>query len=337
MADRLLIIRFSALGDVAMVAHLINYLKTQHPDTEIYLLSKPHFYPIFKPLNIHTIDVDLKGRHKGLAGLFRLSREVKKLGINKIADVHGVIRSYALDFFFLLQGLRPAIINKERRKKRLVTKGKDIKLLHTIERYNKVVGKLGLDVNLQDKPPTLNYAIDQEIAKSFLAKDKKNIGIAPFAAHKNKEYPLENMAQVIEELDKLDQFNILIFGGGKREKEIAQDWERRFPNVRSIIGQLSMEQEIGLIGKLDLMLTMDSGNMHLASLTGTKNIIIWGSTHPKMGFTPVNNYSEELSIIKNLPCQPCTVFGSEKCKRGDFACLRLITPGEIIEKIKKNV
>ncbi len=336
MKDKLLIIRFSALGDVAMAAHLINFIKKQQPDLEVFVLSKPHFYPIFKPLSITTIPVDLKGQHKGFAGLLRLSREISKQKIKYIADIHGVIRSFILDFFLFIFGEKISIINKERRKKKAITRGRDIKIIHTIERYNRVLHNLGINIDITQPIEPLAFELEVAVKKRFIDREKKNIGIAPFAAHKNKEYPLELMEQVIAELNARNDANILIFGGGKREKQTALVWENKYKNVRSVIGLLSLEQEIGLIGQLDLIVTMDSGNMHLASLTKTKNLIIWGGTHPKMGFTPVGNFDENLSIIKNLPCQPCSVFGSGKCKRGDFACLYQIHPQEIVKKIKEN-
>ncbi len=337
MGNKLLIIRFSALGDVAMTAHLIQKIKSQFPDTQIYLLSKPQFYPVFEPLEITTISNDLRGKHRGIIGLLRLSREIKLLGIKKVADVHGVLRSYILDFFLWLQGIKVSVINKERRKKKLITQGRDIKLIHTIERYSNVLRNLGFKIDLSIESKPLTYKIDSQVKERFINQNMKNIGIAPFAAHKNKEYPTNLMTQVIEKLSKEGNINILVFGGGKRESQIAEKWANNFENVQSAIGRLSLSQEIALIGELDLIVTMDSGNMHLASLTKTKNIIIWGGTHPKMGFTPVDNYRPELSIIKNLSCQPCSVYGSEKCKRDDFACLYEISPFEIVKKIKENL
>ncbi len=334
MDNKLLIIRFSALGDVAMAAHLVNFINNQRPDLEIYLLSKPNFYPIFSPLKVKTTKIDLKERHKGPIGLWRLSREIKKLGIRRVADIHGVLRSYILDFFLIIQGIKVTIINKERRKKKQLTKGKNIKLIHTIDRYAIVVKKLGVNINVSEGSQPIKYKISEDTKHKFISGDKKNIGIAPFAAHKNKEYPAELMEVVISELNKLN-YNILIFGGGKREKNIAENWENKYTNVHSVIGKLKLEEEIALIGSLDLIITMDSGNMHLASLTKTPNITIWGGTHPKMGFTPVGNFYPELAFIKGLPCQPCSVFGSNTCKRGDFACLYQILPSEIVKKTKE--
>ncbi len=333
MNKRLLIIRFSALGDVTMAIHLINALIRENPGLEIFFLSKPVFYQLLKNLPIKTIDNNLKGRHKGIVGLWRLARDINKYDIDSIADIHGVIRSYILDLFMILQGKKVKIINKERKKKKQLIKGKNVKIKHTFERYAEVVKKLGFIVNIEKYEPNFIFETRTEIENKFIEENKKNIGLAPFAAHKTKQYPLEKMEQVIKLLDDKG-YNILIFGGGPKEKEQAEKWEKKFDNVKSVIGKLSMYEEVGLIKKIDAIATMDSGNMHLASLVQTPNIIIWGGTHPQMGFTPVKNYNPQLSIIKNLPCQPCSVFGTNNCKRGDYACLYQILPEEIVERIE---
>ncbi len=333
MNKRLLIIRFSALGDVTMAIHLIKALIQDNSGLEIFFLSKPVFYQLLKDLPVRIIENDLKNKHKGLIGLYRLSREIKKYNIDSVADIHGVIRSYIIDFFMFIHGKKVRIINKERKKKKKIIKGKNVKIKHTFERYAEVVKKLGFNIDTLHYTPEFIYNLSPEIEAKFIKKNTPNIGLAPFAAHKTKQYPLGKMEQVIKLLDDKG-YNMLIFGGGQKEKEQAEKWEKKYNRVKSVISKLSMYEEVGLIKKLDAIVTMDSGNMHLASLVQTPNIIIWGGTHPQMGFTPIKNYNPQLSIIKNLSCQPCSVFGTNHCKRRDYACLYQILPEEIVERIE---
>ena len=90
---------------------------------------------------------------------------------------------------------------------------------------------------------------------------------------------------------------------------------------------------------LDLMLCVDSSNMHLASLAGVPIVSIWGGTHPDVGFHPYGIKDENILQIsrEELPCRPCSVYGKEKCYRGDFACLTSISPTAVVEKILQRI
>jgi ADP-heptose:LPS heptosyltransferase len=87
------------------------------------------------------------------------------------------------------------------------------------------------------------------------------------------------------------------------------------------------------MNQMDLMVSMDSANMHLASLVNTPVISIWGATHPYAGFYGFNQ-DESNAIQIDLPCRPCSIFGNKPCCRGDYACLRQITPEMIVKKVE---
>ena len=332
----ILVIRFSSLGDVAIAAHVVAALRQQYPQVKVVFLTKKQFRPVLSTLDITVETPDLM-QYKGFSGLGKLAKQLSdKYGFERVFDLHGVLRSWILDFWFVLKGKKVFVIDKGKREKRQLVRRhrkKIKKLKHTAARYANVFTRGGLSIDLNNYRPNFGFIL-QNSAKRFLDDRKINIGIAPFAAHRSKEYPPELMREVLRLLDETGKFNILIFGGGKRERQIAEQWQEEFPSAKSVIGQLDMQQEIALIGALSLMVTMDSGNMHLASLTGTKTITIWGGTHPHLGFTPFKNFDPQLAIQKDLPCRPCSVFGTDKCYRGDFACLR-IEPEVIFQKIVK--
>ena len=112
-----------------------------------------------------------------------------------------------------------------------------------------------------------------------------------------------------------------------------EKWEQTYPHVISVAGKFKMSQELALMSHLDVMLAMDSGNMHLASLTGVPVVSIWGATHPYAGFMGWGQ-SEANAIQLSLPCRPCSIFGNKPCLRGDYACLNQITPRQIIQKVE---
>ena len=106
-----------------------------------------------------------------------------------------------------------------------------------------------------------------------------------------------------------------------------------YPNTVNTMGKLNLERELMLISYLDVMLSMDSANMHLASLMGTRCVSIWGSTHPFAGFLGYGQSENDVVQIKDLTCRPCSVFGDKECYRGDWACLEEINIQQIINKI----
>jgi ADP-heptose:LPS heptosyltransferase len=141
------------------------------------------------------------------------------------------------------------------------------------------------------------------------------------------------MEQVIQALAKEGK-QLFIFGGGGEEKIVAEEWEKRFPNVESVIGKLTLQEELDLISNLDLMVSMDSAGMHLASLMGVKVVSIWGATHPYAGFLGYGQH-EENCIQIDLYCRPCSVYGNKPCYRGDLACMHNINSAIVIAQIKK--
>ena len=147
--------------------------------------------------------------------------------------------------------------------------------------------------------------------------------------HEQKQYPIDKMKTVIEILDEKG-YQIFIFGGGNQEKKIAENIEKTSNNIHSVIGKFSLEEEIALISKLDLMISMDSANMHIAALTGIKIVSIWGATHPFAGFTPFIQ-KEKSYIIQNetLDCRPCSVYGNKKCYKETLECMNSILPDRI--------
>ncbi len=331
---RILIIRLSSLGDVAIAAHIVQALNQQRQDIELTVLTKEKFKSIFEPLGIN---IETISDHARIKELIQRAKEIeKKHKIDYVADLHSVLRSWVVDGYFWLKGKKIAIINKGKKEKRKLTRRRKKilkKLKHTAERYAEVFEKIGIAIDLNKYKP--NYSLFKQKKAYYKNQNITLIGFAPFAAHKTKEYPVDKTEKIIQELNKLDNFEILIFGGGKREKQIAQNWANKFSKVKNLIGKHNLQEEISIIGELDLIVTMDSGNMHLASLTGTKNITIWGGTHPYLGFAPFKNFDENLAIQKDLPCRPCSVFGSEKCYRKDFECLN-IEPETILNKIKET-
>lgn len=328
----LLVIRLSSMGDVAMTVPVLRALIEQHPQLKITVLTREFFFPFFRDLpNVSLFPIEVKGKHKGVFGLFKLSKELKALGINAVADLHHVLRSTILKFFFFG---KPFIqIDKGRTEKKALISGERFQQLKTThQRYAEVFIKLGFSVDLSNPSFPKPKQLTSRALELLGNKTTKWIGIAPFAAYQSKMYPLEFMKLVIEALSK--DYQIILFGGGKKEAAILNDFENEFKNVLNTSGKLTLDEELDVISNLDIMLSMDSGNSHLAAMLGVKVVTVWGVTHPFAGFAPFNQ-PEDYALLadKNkFPKIPTSIYGNTY-PQGYESAAGSISPKTIIDKI----
>lgn len=341
--EHILIIRFSALGDVAMTVPVVKSLARQYPGVRITVLSKPFARAFFEDLapNVGFMGADIKGEYRGVKGLNALYRRLSAKHFTAIADLHDTLRSKYLRMRFNLSRNNVEHINKHkcgRRKLIAQHHKKFVQQPTSFQNYADVFRKLGYPVDVQftsiyeDAAPELPAALQTKSA------GEKWIGIAPFAAHRGKIYPLEKMDQVIKMLTKKwPDCRIFLFGGGKTEREKLGEWAAKFPQCCNVSGLLDgLKQELLLMSQLDVMVSMDSANMHLASLVDTPVVSIWGATHPYAGFMGWNQ-SADHAVQVDLSCRPCSVYGKKPCHRGDYACLNLISAEIVVETIVKAI
>lgn len=341
--EHILIIRFSAMGDVAMTVPVVYSLATQYPDLRITVLSRNFARAFFENLapNVDFMEADLKEEYRGVKGLNALYRRLSAKKFTKIADLHNVLRSDYLRMRFNISHYRVEHISKNRIQRRaLVAKRNKVlePLPTTFERYAEVFEKLGYPVKLEFHslfPPEggnlslLPTAIGQKSDTELW------IGIAPMATYAGKYYPVAQMRKVIERLTvNHPQARLFLFGRGQDEELLFPEWCAAFPQCVYVSHHLEdLRQELILISHLNVMLSMDSVNMHLASLTATPVVSVWGATHPYAGFMGWHQ-SPENAVQTELDCRPCSIYGNRLCHRGDMACMNRITPEQLIEKME---
>lgn len=341
--SHILVIRLSAMGDVAMTVPVLTHLLETYPNVKVTVLTKPFFAHLFDHIDqIHVVKAEVKIKHKGISGLWILAKQLHKLEIETIADLHNVLRSRILCGFLKIFGHDYFRIDKGRPAKKALTrpKNKVLKpLKSTHQRYAEVFKKLGLPLDKEFKIERTQLPLSSEIESALhLDKSKKWVGIAPFAAHSPKQYPLNLMKEVISKLSEENNIQLLLFGGGKKEvkklKALAQD----FNNCETVAGRFSFPEELQLISNLDLMLSMDSGNGHLAAMYGVDVITIWGATHPYAGFAPFGQTQEQqlLPDLEKYPLLPTSVYGNKKVV-GYKKVMDDITPEEVFKKVKSNL
>jgi ADP-heptose:LPS heptosyltransferase len=331
--------RLSAMGDVAMTVPVLRAFVNQYPEVKVTVVSRPFFKPFFEGIpNLSFFAFDEKDRHKGFLGLCKLYQDLNKLNVDAFADLHNVLRSKVVRTLFAVSGKKIASVDKGREEKKDLTRpeNKIFKPLTTMfERHVKVFEQLGFSVNLDNPIFPQKAILDSDILKIIGNSRQKLIGIAPFAQYDSKVYPLDLMQDVIDSL-ALDPSNtILLFGGGKKEIEILNTFSSGKENVINMAGKIKFQQELQLISNLNVMLSMDSGNAHIAAMLGVKVITLWGATHPYAGFYPFNQLLENALVSdRNLyPKLPTSVYGNKKVEGYEDA-MRTIAVDDIVSKIK---
>lgn len=339
-AGSILVIRLSAMGDVAMAVPVLLALTAQYPNVYVTVLSRAFLAPLFEQLpQVNFKAADVKGKHSGAGGLYKLFLELKKQNFTAVADLHGVIRSHVLSGFFRTVGVKVAKINKGRKEKKTLTrpKNKIFKPLRTThQRYAEVFEKLGYPVALNQVYFLEKRPIIAKISQKLDISDRKLIGFAPFAAHEGKKYPLHFVEEVISALAENSGIKILLFGGGKIEVKQLGLLAEKFKNTVNIAGRFSFTEELDIISNLNLMIAMDSGNGHLAAIYGVPIITIWGVTHPHLGFAPYQQPPENqiLADREQFPLIPTSVYGNKMPQDYETA-MESILPQKIIDQANK--
>ena len=342
---KIIAFRLSAMGDVSLTVPAIKGVIEANPDLEITLVTRKFFAPFFYGIpRLRLIFPDLNGRHHGFAGLFRLYSDLKKEGpFEAVVDLHGVIRTRVITFLFKSSGTPGFSIDKGRKEKRFLIRSKYIRMLkHSSQRYLDTFSEAGFKGQI-GKAPWLNISSEAgSNASRFLNKlnikeGSVRIGLAPFATFRPKIWGIENFRSLITLINASHQVDFFLFGGGSGEIALLKDFQQFSSNIHLVAGELNLSEELALIQSLDLMVSMDSSNMHLAALSGVPTVSIWGGTHPAFGFSAIGQPTEYhlQTPASSLKCRPCSVFGNKPCIYPAPKCMEMVTPKDVYNSLLK--
>lgn len=340
---RLLVIRFSAMGDVSLTVPVLRGVLQKNPNLSITMVSNARFEPLFhdiERLDFFRVQLD---NYSGIGGLYQLFKRLKAHGNwDAIIDLHSVMRTWILGSFFKVSGISVFKIDKGRKEKKALVRqeNKEFKQLkHSTKRYLDVFKSFGIDGVVESGPVVhviekANKSLQGFLEDNKILRNKKWLGLAPFSRHKQKTWPVSKVTSLLETLIADGNHQIFLLGGTEDVKEL-DSLTTLFPQVINMAGKFSLDEEIALVHQLDLVISMDSFNMHLAALCGTKVISIWGGTHPFAGFGPLNNNEQYIVQVSHddLSCRPCSVFGSKPCYRGDWACLNGVEVEDVMKML----
>ncbi len=333
--SRILIIRFSSLGDIVLTTPFIRALKARFPSSKIDYVTKEDYVPLLA----HNPEVDhvyFLRRIDGFGGLRALAEKLRAAHYEHVFDLQNNFRSTILRAMLAVPS---SSIHKDNLKKFLLVsfhKSFFGEIVTVPERYARTAAAFG--VRLDEHGPTV-YIPSHVRQRTISALESKQAGVpdrriafCPGARHFTKRWPVEKWIELAGFLLEKENTGVFLFGS-KEESDCCEAIRRAFPDaIQSFCGNLSILETAAGLANCDVVVANDSGLMHLATAVNTPVVGIFGSTVREFGFFP---YRSRSVVVENpgIPCRPCTHIGRDRCLRGHFACLREIDPRDVARGI----
>lgn len=306
---KFLVIRLSSMGDIILTQPVIAALRHRYPDAEIDYVTKPQFVSLVRMLDdrINVMEYR-KDIHWHLA--------LRKRNYDCVIDLHGKLSSIMTAC--CARSDRVVRYHKQRALRKAIVKHTSTQhITSTVDLYATALSQLW---NEEVKLGAPRLSIPKPLSKNESDAPATSVAIFPGAAHLTKMYPLNYWQQFVS-LNPLYRFIIM---GSKAEEPLAHRICESANAALNLCGKLDWTELAATIAQSDLVISGDSGPMHLAAALGKPQIAIFGSTHPRLGFAPFND--KAVILQQDLTCRPCSLHGADKCPLGHFNCMLGITP-----------
>ena len=319
---KILVIRFSSMGDIIYTTPVVRCLKKQLPGAEIHFLTKPAFKYIYDDNPYVDKLLLLK------ESLSDTISEIKAEGYDYIIDLHNNLRTSIIK---LRTGIKSSTYKKQRLRKWLSLKF-DLRLvppIHLVERYLKTVAFLG--VKNDDQPIDYYLKAHHRLDELLPPSHQENyIAFVIGATHFTKRMPNHKIISICREIGKP-----VVLLGGNDVKANGDEVAANSPNVYNACGVTSLDESVFLVSKARSVIGFDTGLTHIAEAFDVPIVSIWGGTVPEL--LGVQPYKVKKALVAGieLPCRPCSKFGLEKCPLGHFKCMNEMPEDRIVDFASK--
>jgi len=330
---KILVIRLSSIGDILLTTPLLRLLSKRFPEAQIDFVIKSRFAELMRN-NPHLHELLVLDTETGEEGLQELRRRIRMTRYDLVVDIHKNFRS-----FYLRRGLRGAAIatyNKQLLRRFLLVKaGLNLyrEVIPVYQRYIRALRRWGIE----DDGLGLEFFVDPQAERLiFLRLAERSgtrplVGIAPGAGFATKRWPAEYYLETARALIGDLQADILLLGN-KADRDITGPIASALgAGVYDWAGTLTLQQSAAAVASCDLLISNDTGLMHLACALRVPVLAIFGPTTRELGFFPVGPQSE---VIENetLACRPCSHLGGQRCPKEHFNCMREILPADVLAR-----
>lgn len=332
----ILVIHLGALSSTAMSVHALRGLVRDFDNLKITVLIPRAHLPLFRGVEgLEFIFVD-EPKYVGLKGRLRLWRDIQRLGVDAIADLAAGPLSRLLSFSFTPWRRKTRhLIRRNLEGKALTRKYRKVMVQQAplATRSRDLFGSLGLPFCM---PAPVRRCRPVEIPRvvEILAGEKHAnwVGIAPLSPYHGTCYPIPSSARLVELLAERYE-KVFVFGSGDYQRQFAEGMQQLHPNVISVVGRTSLDEQMDILAMLDAVVSVDGDILRIASLVGTPVVSLWGATHP---FLESSGYGQDPrnAIQQDLPCRPCSTSGRRRCLFGNYECMHSIDPEEVFRRVK---
>lgn len=325
---RILVIRFSSIGDIILTTPILKKIKIKYPEARIDFLTMDKFKDaILGNKNIDNLILFDKNRYKGIKGIYDFSKSIKRNKYDVVIDLHSKIRSKLVSLFL---GSKTYRYKKRKFWKTILVKLKLIKY--------KVDNTIVKNYFNALKELNINYE-KEDLEFNFTKKDLKKVNnynnfivFATGASKNTKKWKKNYFGELGKILSEKFDENIMLIGS-KVEFETNEDIKNIIgERAVNLSGKLTLKESGALISKAKFIVTNDSGPFHIARGVNTDSFVIFGPTDPNMFEFNKN----EILIYGNEDCSPCSLHGDKKCPKGNFKCMRNLTPEKVYQIIENN-
>lgn len=323
-AKKILIIRFSSIGDIVLTSPIIRCLKKQLPNAQIHYLTKENYKNILSSnpyiTKIHTLKYSIADTAK----------ELKSENFDFVVDLHHNLRSLLVKTKL---NIPSQTFNKLNVRKWIYVKTKRKSIMpsiHIVDRYFEAVSKLGVTNDMAG----LDF-FDGQISNIDLPFDNY-VAIVCGATHTTKQIP----PKYIEYLCQNIKQNIILLGDSNDAKRLQTIAISNLPNVVNMCGKCSLSQSALYVKHSSLVITSDTGLMHIAAAYNKNIITIWGNTTPQLGMYPYmpTGKGKYINIeAKDVKCRPCSKIGYKECPKKHFLCMNKIVWDDVVQAAEKII
>jgi len=335
---RILIIRLSSIGDIILATPVPRILKNKFPAAELDFIVKKQFAPLLQdnPYIDHILSLDTGN---GRSELARLKNQLLARNYDLVVDIHNNFRSHLLKTG--LPGIKVTYKKYAFRRFLLVKFGWNLyrSVIPVTRRYLDSLATFGisddgLGPQLFIDPATLQR-MDKLLQEKGLYTTRPVICMAPGAGYFTKRWPVEYFTQLAERCIKELNAQIVLLGSAQDQQLTRQITVHLADNAAlDLAGSLEIMETAGVLNRADLVVSNDSGLMHLAAALKKKTVAVFGSTTRELGFFPDNPLAR---VMENnaLPCRPCSHIGRKKCPKQHFKCMRDILPDTVFQAVRE--
>ena len=327
--QKILIIRFSSIGDIVLTTSVVRNLKKAYPNAEIHFLTKKHFTQLLaaNPYidQIHGFDGDLKAT----------IQEFRKVGFDLIVDLHKNLRSARVKWAL---GGKKISFNKKNWKKFWLVRRKKIngKIGHIVDRYEDSLAELGIQVDGQGLDFFLPKEAESQAAEILqnqgFSNHQKALAVVLGATYYTKRWLPQHFIDTLNYL----KVPVILLGGNDSREEADMIINKVQVPILDAVDKYNIPVAAALMKSCTAVLTHDTGFMHIAAAFKMKVFSLWGSTVPEFGMTP---YLTEHFILENkdVNCRPCSKLGHHTCPLGHFDCMNKLKPEVVVKTIQAHL